>query len=225
MSKHKRTEDMIKKFENFIEELASVEFIPNVYNQYSYEYKENAVRRNNLLTYLKQLYQLKPKIMLVGEAPGYKGCRLTGVPFTSEHLLMNNMNGLELFGKEQGYRLAVEKKKLGKEATATIIWNTLIEYDIMALSWNAFPFHPHKKGNGESNRTPLKKELLIGQKPLLQMVEMFDIERVVAVGNKAQKNLHDLGISCKKVRHPAQGGKNKFVEGIKELKESLSNEE
>jgi hypothetical protein len=194
---------------------------PNVYNQYSYEHQENSIRRDNLLIYLKQMHRLKPKVLLVGEAPGYRGCRLTGVPFTSEHLLMNNIEGLELFGKEKGYRLALEKEKILKEATATIIWSTLLEHNIIALSWNAFPFHPHKKGNGESNRTPLKKELILGEKPLLKMIEMYNIETVVAVGNKAEENLSNLNICCKKVRHPAQGGKNEFVKGIKEIKESL----
>lgn len=214
---------MIERLKGFVEELATMEVTPNVYNQYSYECEENSIRRNNLLIYLKQMYQLKPRVILVGEAPGYRGCRLTGGPFTSEHLLMNNIPGLELFGKENGYRLAQEKEKLLKEATATIIWNTLLEHNIMALSWNAFPFHPHKKDNKESNRTPLKKELLIGQKPLLQMIEMFGIEKVVAVGNKAEENLNSLGIPCTKVRHPAQGGKNEFVRGIREIKESLMN--
>ena len=212
---------MLKKLENFVEELATMDITPNVYNQYSYECQENSIRRENLLIYLQQMYKLNPQIILIGEAPGYRGCRLTGVPFTSEHLLMNNIGSLELFGKEKGYRLAIEKDKLLKEATATMIWNTLLEYEIMALAWNAFPFHPHKKGNGESNRTPLKKELLIGEKPLLQMIEMFKIKRIVAVGNKAEENLNKLGISCNKVRHPAQGGKNDFVEGIRKIKETL----
>ncbi|AFS79784.1 uracil-DNA glycosylase-like protein [Gottschalkia acidurici 9a] len=211
----------MNNLKTFVEELANMEVTPNVYNQYSYKCQENSVRRNNLLIYLKQMYKLKPKIILVGEAPGYRGCRLTGVPFTSEHLLMNNIEGLELFGKDKGYRLAVEKDKLLKEATATMIWRTLLEYNMMTLSWNAFPFHPHKKDNEESNRTPLKKELLIGEKPLLQMIEMFNIQKLVAVGNKAHENLSKLGITCEKVRHPAQGGKNEFVEGIRSIKEKL----
>ena len=96
----------------FIEELAATEVTPIVYNQYSYEHKENAIRRNNLYIYLQQMRRVNPKIMLLGEAPGYRGCRLTGVPFTSEHLLLNNMEGLSLFGKQNGYRLAMGKKKL-----------------------------------------------------------------------------------------------------------------
>ena len=53
------------------------------------------------------------------------------------------------------------------------------------------------------------------------MIKMYNIDTVVAVGNKAEENLRNLNIICKKVRHPAQGGKNEFVRGIKEIKESL----
>ncbi|MBD7911387.1 uracil-DNA glycosylase [Clostridium cibarium] len=210
---------MIKKIMKFVEELATMEAMPNVHNQYSYKYKENSVRRDNLVIYLKEMHKLKPKIILVGEAPGYRGSLITGVPYTSEYLLMNNMKGLELFGKDKGYRLPLEKDKLLKEPTATIIWNTLLKYDIMMLGWNAFPFHPYRKGNEESNRTPLKKELLIGEKPLLEMIEMFNIEKVIAMGNKAEESLKKLGVNCEKVRHPAQGGKNDFDEGIRKIKE------
>lgn len=153
----------MKKLKAFVEELAATEVTPGVCNQYSYEHAANAIRRGNLYIYLQQMQEINPEIMLVGEAPGYRGCRLTGVPFTSEHLLMNNMKGLNMFGKQNGYRLAAEKEKLMKETTATIIWETLIQLDIMVLSWNAFPFHPHRQDNELSNRTPLRKELLIGQ--------------------------------------------------------------
>lgn len=208
----------MRKMKAFVEELAGMEVTPNVCNQYSYEHAENGIRRKNLLIYLHQMQKVNPKIILVGEAPGYRGCRLTGVPFTSEHLLMNNMKGLSLFGKQNGYRLAAEKDKLMKEATATIIWETLTQHDIMVLSWNAFPFHPHRKDNELSNRTPLKKELLIGEKPLLQILDLFHINKIVAMGNKAAESLNKLGIKHEKVRHPAQGGKNDFVRGMIELK-------
>jgi uracil-DNA glycosylase len=216
-----RADTMVKKLKDFVEELAKTQVTPNVYNQYSYEFEESVIRRRNLLIYLEQMQKLKPQVILVGEAPGYRGCRLTGVPFTSEHLLMNGMEGLKIFGKEAGYRLVQERDKLLKEATATIIWETLMEHDIISLSWNAFPFHPHKPGSGESNRAPLKGELLIGEKPLTRIIEMFKIKKVVAVGNKAEETLRKLGISAYKVRHPAQGGKNEFVEGIRRISEEL----
>ncbi len=206
---------MTRKLKAFIEELAHTEVPPDVCNQYSYIRPENAVRRENLFIYLKQMYELKPDIMLVGEAPGYRGCRLTGVPFTSEYLLLNSMEGLDLFGQDKGYRLASRHDRLIKEATATIIWQTLAKSSKTALSWNAFPFHPHKKGNEDSNRPPTKKELLIGEKPLMQMIEMYQVKKVIAVGNKAEESLKKLGIAYEKVRHPAQGGKNEFVNGMK----------
>lgn len=212
---------MEKNFKNFLEELATTEVPTNVFNQYSYKYKENSIRRDNLLIYLRQMNRLKPKIILIGEAPGYKGSRLTGVPFTSEYILMNKMKGVELFGVENGYKLATENSRLPKEATATMIWDALLRHNIVALAWNAFPFHPHKKDNGQSNRTPLKKELLIGERFILQMIEMFNIKKVVAMGNKAEESLNKLGIRNQKVRHPAQGGKNEFNKGIHLLKKEL----
>lgn len=208
---------MKSKFEAFIEELATTEVSKNVHNQYSYEYLENSIRRDNLLIYLNKMKELKPKTMLLAEAPGYRGSRLTGVPFTSEDLLMNNIDGLDLFGKSNGYRLAKDKDKLLKQATTTIIWNTLVKHDFIPLAWNTFPFHPFKENKQESNRTPLKKELLIGEKFIVHMMDMFEIENIVAVGNKAEESLRKLGIDCIKVRHPAQGGKNEFVRGIEKI--------
>ena len=209
---------MEKKFKTFIDVLARTKVPDNVYNQFSYANKENAIRRKNLLIYLKQMYRLNPKLILVAEAPGYRGNRITGVPFTSEHLLMNNIVGLDLFGKDKGYRLPVEKDRLLKEATATIIWKALLEYDIFALGWNAFPFHPHKKDNPQSNRTPNRHELLLGENFLLKMIKMFNVETIVAVGNKSKESLDKLGIDSTKVRHPAQGGKNEFVKGLSAFK-------
>lgn len=49
---------------------------------------------------------------------------------------------------------------------------------------------------------------------------MFSIEKVIAMGNKAEESLNKLGIGCEKVRHPAQGGKNEFVDGIRSIKET-----
>lgn len=214
---------MEDKLRDFIEDLATIEPLPNVHNQYDYSNEENAIRRENLFIYLKQMQILKPRIMLVAEAPGYRGSRLTGVPFTSEHLLMNNMEGLHLFGKEAGYRLATENDKLLNEATATIIRETLVKHNILALAWNAFPFHPHKLGNENSNRTPLKNELIIGEIFLLRLIELYEIEHIVAVGRKAEQSLKNLNIPSHVVRHPAQGGKNEFVQGIIRIKRNLLN--
>src|SRR5438105_1431089 len=46
-----------------------------------------AIRRDNLLKYLSFVPE-RPPIVVVGEAPGPKGCRFSGVPFTSEMQLI-----------------------------------------------------------------------------------------------------------------------------------------
>lgn len=101
---------MVDEIDRFIRKLATTNVPPNVYNQYSDDHPESSVRRKNLGIYLRHMANVKPKIMLVGEAPGYRGSRLTGVPFTSEYLLMHNKEGLTLFGEENGYQLPIEKK-------------------------------------------------------------------------------------------------------------------
>ena len=55
---------------------------------------------NKLKAYLEAMLAIKGKrILLVGEAPGYKGCGITGIPFTSgrmfeeiEHPILNKIN-------------------------------------------------------------------------------------------------------------------------------------
>lgn len=212
---------MENTFKNFIKNLANTKLPPNVYNQYDYTCLDNKIRRDNFLIYLRQIYRLNPRIILIAEAPGYRGSRITGVPFTSEYLLINNIEGLDLFGEKNGYKLPRKKDRLIKEATATIIWETMIKYNLNFLSWNAFPFHPYQANNPKSNRTPLQGELEIGQEFILDLLKAFQIEHIIAVGRKAEESLNKLGIPSYYVRHPAQGGKNQFVKGIRNLKDLI----
>ncbi len=41
------------------------------------------IRRQNLINYLRS-FSRRPSIFIVGEAPGPRGCRFSGVPFSSE---------------------------------------------------------------------------------------------------------------------------------------------
>ncbi len=208
---------MKKEIYPFIEALARVKSPGNFFNQYSYEVSVNCIRRNNLLLYLQQMANLKPQILLVGEAPGYRGCRLTGVPFTSEYILVTGLEQVGLFGESRGYRKTDELAKMCREASASMVWETLGKTLQVPLIWNAFPFHPFQAKNEQSNRKPTAVELSIGQDFLQQLIGLFDIEIVVAVGNTAEVTLNRMGISCQKVRHPSHGGKNEFVAGIANL--------
>lgn len=213
---------MNAEINKFIEELTRVKSNSNFFNQYSYDVSANSIRRNNLFLYLQQMINLKPRMLFVGEAPGYRGCRLTGVPFTSEYILLNGLEQLGLFGKSRGYRKTDEFEKLWKEATASIFWESVVRTLHIPLLWNAFPFHPFQVGNEQSNRKPTKIEISTGQEFLKELIRLFDIAIVVAVGNTAETTLKTMGIACQKVRHPSYGGKTMFINGINEAINTLS---
>lgn len=160
------------------------------------------------------------EIVLVGEAPGHKGCRYSGMAFTSEHLLMEG--AIPGFRKLES-RITSCAKPL-KEISATIVWGALRSmgvHDRVAL-WNAFPIHPHNPGNSLSNRTPTQAELKVGATVLRQLVEEVLPKgvRIIAVGGHARDTLLKLGFDVPmdhQVRHPAFGGANEFREGIARL--------
>jgi len=202
-------EQFIKDLEN--ENLDKFGFSENLYAGNS---TESIIRKHNLLTYLQKMKSLRPKFLLLGEAPGYKGCRLTGVPFTSEKILANHS-----FFKDFGFQFINEK--LESEQSATIVWNVLQGLKSKPLIWNIFPFHPYDGTNSYTNRTPSENELELGKKYLIKLLEIFEIDIIAAVGRKPESRLKDIGIKYKYVRHPANGGKNKFVDGINEIVEEL----
>ncbi|MBC7812156.1 MAG: uracil-DNA glycosylase [Burkholderiales bacterium] len=204
----------------FIDGLARTEVSERTFNQFAYRNDNvgaaNAIRRENLRLYLEQMAVIQPRVLMVGEAPGYRGMRLTGIPFMSEYMLLNGLPALGLFGSERGYRKTDETERAGKEQSGTILWGTLAEFRPVPLLWGAFPFHPHKPGDAWSNRAPTTGELLIGQPFLREIIRLFPVEKIIAVGNKAEESLGRMGVDIAgKVRHPAQGGKNDFVAGLR----------
>jgi uracil-DNA glycosylase len=199
----------MSRFDSFINALSRAELSDRACNQYARGDRWNTIRRRNLLLYLEQVAQ--PRMLLVGEAPSYRGGRLTGIPFTSESIM------LTLLGAERGYRKATPGTKLSTEASATMVWATIQRIEPLPLLWNAFPFHPFVRGNPFSNRVPTAAELLIGAPFLEALMRLFAIDRVVGIGNLAARSLTRLGIPHEKVRHPSQGGKVKFVDGLLRL--------
>ena len=208
----------MKAIQDFVHDLAITPAPPDSVNQYAYNHLTHGVRRANLTRYLQQMHSLQPMLMLVAEAPGYRGARLTGVPFSSRHLIQNGVANGTLFGTANGYQVPDDPENTAwKEATATIVWDTIRPLSPSPLNWNSYPFHPHQPGKSLSNRKPRKAELEIGKHFLERLVALFEIERIIAVGNTAEGALKEMGILCEKVRHPAQGGKNDFVAGIRRL--------
>lgn len=197
----------------FISMLSAYGNKSDVENQYSNEFEFSHITTNNLHKYLTLLKSQNTDLLLVGEAPGYNGCRWTGIPFTAEKNITIEYKESHLFGARNGYKIRNPIRPQA-EASATIVWNYLKGKNLIPAMWNAFPFHPHIIGDKETNRKPTKDELSDGKEFLIRLIRILDIKKIIAIGNVAHENLNAIGITCSRVRHPANGGKNEFISGM-----------
>ncbi|MGF1503648.1 MAG: uracil-DNA glycosylase [Anaerolineae bacterium] len=179
-------------------------------------YSDSAVRRDTMARYLQDMAARQPRHLMVLEAPGYRGCALTGIPITSERIMMAGVVTWGLFG--EGYTQASDHPRGMAEASATILWNALIDHaDDPPLLWNTVPLHPHKAGNRQSNRTPTRAEQRAGAVFIPQILDLFpSVEAVMGVGRIAQGMLAELDLHHAALRHPAQGGKADFIAGLQQ---------
>jgi uracil-DNA glycosylase len=143
------------------------------------------LRRERLARYLES--RRAAELLLVGEAPGYRGARVSGLPFTSERQLSGSGPG---------------------EATATLVQRVLAELGLAedVLLWNVVPTHPHRVGAPASNRPPTGEEVARGM-PFVEV--LAEQRRVIAVGRLAERA---LGVPY--VRHPSRGGATAFRAGL-----------
>ena len=211
------TGQSVDLIDRFIELLGRTAVGPNSFNPFDGSHPGNVFRRRNLELYLREMAQHTPKVLLLGEAPGYRGMRLTGTPFTNRAIIETGIAHFGLFGSGKGYLVPVEPVPVASEPTATVMWQTLTELDFLPLLWSAYPFHPHRPGNPMSNRAPLATEISAGRESWVALAELFSIRTVVAVGNAAYRSVLLSGQDAAKVRHPAHGGKVLFRQGLEGL--------
>jgi uracil-DNA glycosylase len=181
-----------------------------VFNQY-----ENARQIHNLSQYLTFHLNNQANILLLGEAPGYKGCRASGIPFTSGEVLAYN----PIYADCRSYYQYSEIQAF-KENTSNIFYQFFNAHEGFfnrVLLWNAFPFHPHKENNNESNRSPTMEELDLGGIFLLLLLQIFSIQQLITIGEKAkillqrlQKSEYLAPFEIITIRHPSYGGKQEF---------------
>jgi uracil-DNA glycosylase len=166
-------------------------------------------RRKNLETYLVALLAWPYSgHLLVGEAPGERGCARTGIPFTDERMLRSGGHPFL-----ESLRPAVKVAGSTSENTAGIVWGHLSGCDHVPAFWNAVPFHP--RSDVKPNRAPTVSEVLDCQVFLDQILGVLKPDSVIAVGRTAVTALRRLGIeNFGSVRHPSHGGKRAYIDGL-----------
>lgn len=157
-----------------------------------------------------------PRLLLIGEAAGYQGCRFSGIPFTSERLILEGK--IPRISALLAERIS-SRERPWSEPSATIVWKTLAELGVASSTvlFNAVPWHPEGVRGPLSNRTPKAKERRVGMPYLARFLALFPDVPVAALGNIASSTLSELGCAHQKVRHPAYGGATKFREGLRVL--------
>ena len=186
-----------------------------------------SIRRKQLRAYLQRRFA-KAKLALIGEAVGYRGGHFSGIPMTSERILLGRsdkvpMNSDDLFSGIKPRRTSKPEKCPDgfSEPTATIVWIALLQLGFKPdqfVLWNAFPWHSFDPHRGMlSNRMPNKSEQAAGLRGLRAFLELFPCEHVVALGKIAAAQLQKLGVNAHCVRHPASGGARLFRAQIAEI--------
>ncbi len=140
--------------ERFVRRLAAAQ-IGSTYNFYR-DGDGAELRRRRLCAYLEA--RRSSRLLLVGEAAGYRGARVSGILFTSER---------QLSGRGPA------------EASATVVQRTLAELGLDPLCWNVVPTHP---GTAGSNRRPTSREVA-ASRPFLE--ELAAGRRILAIGRLA----------------------------------------
>jgi uracil-DNA glycosylase len=205
-----------------------------------------AIRRKHLAVYFRERLG-KARLAIVGEALGYRGGHFSGIPMTSERILLGKKPDIvaalcerrHLRDKTKhgghpdvsGQILAkIKPRRTSKptvclegfsEPTATIVWGALLKIGVLPdefVLWNAFPWHSFDPRRGIlSNRMPNKSEQFSGRPALKAFLELFRCEQIVAMGKIAAAQLEELGVNRRCVRHPASGGARLFRQQIEEI--------
>lgn len=190
------------------EQKLSDEYRHNFYCQSEADPREARIKSKNLLLYLKKMQELDPKILLVGEAPGYKGCKRSGIPFTADYQILN-----EDFFKE-GFDV-LDREAPVRENSANVIWEVIGKTKQLPLMWNIYPFHPSTIDgkNGKPNRTDIE----LGKQILDSLLTMFDIKAIYCIGRKSTSALGNNRLFKDYIRHPAHGGSRECARKLEEV--------
>jgi uracil-DNA glycosylase len=179
-----------------------------------------AIRRKHLAGYFGERLG-KARLAIVGEALGYRGGHFSGIPMTSERMLLGNQPNIIAGIKPRRTSRPSVCSDGFREPTATIVWGALLKIGVLPdefVLWNAFPWHSFDPHRGLlSNRMPNKSEQLYGRPVLKAFLQLFPCDTIVALGKIAAAQLEAIGVKARCVRHPASGGAKLFREQIAKI--------
>ncbi|MER6227407.1 uracil-DNA glycosylase [Streptomyces sp900105755] len=181
---------------------------------------DGRLRERNLRRYLELMGRIRPRMLLIGEAPGYRGHAVTGLPFMSVAQLTARPGLITGDPDGDGFEIPTDPPALW-EASSTVVWRTVATLrGPVPMFWPVYPNHPHEPGRPDTNRPPRASEIAQGTPIALALSAAFRIQTIVAVGRKAQEALARNGVEALPVRHPAQGGARIFATQLAQVEEA-----
>jgi hypothetical protein len=197
--------------------------VVNPYRQASPEFDGPAAarrRRANLEAYLERVGV--PRVVLLGEALGFRGGRFSGIAFTGERQLVGpEERRLPWAGSP--FQATSRNPDYWLEPSGSVVWDALGGDARGVLLWNTLPWHPHGEKGPLSNRTPERSLVAANLDVLEALLAEVGGVRLLAVGRTAQAALATLGVAAPALRHPAHGGAAIFRAQLREeLRDHLS---
>jgi hypothetical protein len=211
--------------DRFVQRLASFTPLPRVFNPWRQcdardrdDADAAAIRRDQLGAYLAARRR-SATLLLVAEALSARGGRFSGVPMTSERILLgHDPRVCEALARQHlsadadllpGRALRTSNADALRhrsdrhwgvyERTAAIVWRTMLLHEFAPTAfalWNAFPFHPFGDGGLCTNRTPTPTELGQTAELLRAFLTLFRPDvKIVALGRKAEATLTACGVA------------------------------
>jgi uracil-DNA glycosylase len=156
-----------------------------------------AIRRKHLASYFGERLG-KARLAIVGEALGYRGGHFSGIPMTSERILLSNQknavaalyqrrnlehragdgghpdkSGLQILQEIKPRRTSKPNVSADgfSEPTATIVWGALLRIGVLPdefVLWNAFPWHSFDPRRGVLSNRMPNKSEQLSGRPVLK---------------------------------------------------------
>jgi uracil-DNA glycosylase len=155
-----------------------------------------AIRRKHLAVYFRERLG-KARLAIIGEALGYRGGHFSGIPMTSERMLLGKQSDILAALNERRNRGArfnngghpdksglqivwgFKPRRTSKasvcpngfsEPTATIVWGALLKIGLLPdefVLWNAFPWHSFDSHRGLLSNRMPNKSEQLSGRPVL----------------------------------------------------------